>query len=82
MRFFVTKKKMRQISREQHDQALAEFVQMLRKKDKIYLEPVTLVGDNQNIQNCMFISNFKNQSGLYIVSNKKKEEGDEGGEEE
>ena len=45
----------RLIRREAHDEAIVEIIELLRKKDKIFLEPVTIVGSNQTITNCVFL---------------------------
>ena len=51
----VTKKKMREINRNAENQALYTLITMLKDKDKIFLETVTLHGDNQTITNCAFL---------------------------
>jgi hypothetical protein len=51
----VTKKGMAQIESNAKNQAIIELVELFKKKDKIFIEPVTLIGDNQNISNCAFL---------------------------
>lgn len=51
----VTKKRLREIERVAEDRAVAQLVALLRRKDRIYLEPVTLVGHNSTIQDCAFL---------------------------
>ena len=51
----VTKKKMREMNQNARNQALYTLITMLKDKDKIFLETVTLYGDNQTITNCAFL---------------------------
>jgi len=55
----VTKKKLEKVKQDAKSQAFAEamveLVALLRHKDRIYLEPVTLVGHSQTVQNCAFL---------------------------
>ena len=51
---FIRKKKFESKLRDAKSEALWEFVNLLRTKDKIYLEPLTLVGDGHSIGNCAF----------------------------
>jgi len=51
---FIRKKKLERKLRDAKSEALWEFVNLLRTKDKVYLEPLTLVGDGHSIGNCVF----------------------------
>jgi hypothetical protein len=51
----VTKKQLAEIEWMAKNKAVADLVELLRKKDKIFIEPVTLVGDNQVIRDCVFL---------------------------
>lgn len=51
----VTKKGLERIEQNAKNHAIAELVALLRQKDKIYLEPVTLVGDGQVVRDCVFL---------------------------
>lgn len=57
--FFITRKKYEQriaeIDTKSQADAIKKLVDLLRNSDKIYLEPVTLIGDNQTIRNCTFL---------------------------
>jgi hypothetical protein len=44
-----------------------KMVWLLRQKDKIYLDPLTLWGDNQTVTNCAFFGN----PGMNIRNNAK-----------
>jgi hypothetical protein len=56
----VTKKELEKIESIAKNKAMAELIELLRKKDKIILEPMTLVGDHQIVKDCVFFSNDKN----------------------
>ena len=51
----VTKKGFREIETAANNKAVSELVTLLRKKDKIILEPMTLFGDGQQITDCVFL---------------------------
>jgi len=55
----VTKKRLARIKRDAKSEAFAEavveLVALLRRKDRIYLEPVTLIGDGLTIRDCVFL---------------------------
>jgi len=51
----LTKSQLHEIKTNAQDRAVADLVSLLRKSDKIFLEPVTLIGDNQIIQYCTFL---------------------------
>lgn len=55
----VTRKGLEKIKQDAKSQAFAEamveLVALLRCKDRIYLEPVTLVGHSQTVQDCAFL---------------------------
>ena len=51
----VTKKRLQEIEQAVADRAMAQLVELLRHKDRIYLEPVTLVGHSQIVQDCAFL---------------------------
>lgn len=51
----LTKRGLAEIKRNAKNQAVVDLIALLKQKDKIYIEPVTLVGDNQTIGNCAFI---------------------------
>ena len=51
----VTKKKLREMEHIAKNQALCDLIALLKKSDKIFLEPVVLNGDNQEISNCVFL---------------------------
>jgi hypothetical protein len=61
----ITKKKLNEIERNAQNKAIAELVNLLRKKDKIYLEPVTMNGDNQTISDCIFFAVSGNALTIY-----------------
>lgn len=48
------------------DRALSRLVELLSKKDNIYLETVTLEGDGQNIENNVFLGPCSGSPGLVI----------------
>ena len=50
-----TKRRYRQELQRAEDRALSRLVSLLQKKDSIYLEPVTLVGNGQTITDCVFL---------------------------
>jgi len=50
-----TKRGLEAIEIAAHNAAVSHLVDLLRQSDKVHLEPVTLVGDNQVITNCMFL---------------------------
>ncbi len=50
----VTKKKLAQIKSDAEDKALSNLVELLKKKDKIFVEPVTMFGDHQKVTDCVF----------------------------
>jgi len=62
----VTKSGLVRIEQNARNQALADLVELLREKDKIYLEPVTIVGDGQTIQDCVFLG-MSNESAALII---------------
>ena len=51
---FIRKKKFESKLKDAKSEALWEFVNLLRTKDKVYLESLTLVGDGHSIGNCAF----------------------------
>ena len=51
----VTRRGLGRIRARAYNDALGDIVAMLRNRDAIYLEPVTLVGDYATIQNCAFL---------------------------
>jgi len=57
-----TKKHHQRELRQAEDRALSGLVELLRKKDSIYLEPVTLIGDGQVITDCVFLG------GMEVIS--------------
>jgi hypothetical protein len=59
----VNKKKLEEIKASAKGDAFIELMNILRNKDKIFLDPVTLVGNNQTITNSVF---FGNPVGLSI----------------
>lgn len=62
----VTKKMFAEIERNAKNKAIAEIVELLRKKDKIILEPMTLIGDHQTITECVFFGNESKDAALII----------------
>jgi hypothetical protein len=46
---------MAKITVDAEHKAVGDVVALLRKKDKIYLEPVTMVGDGQIISESVFL---------------------------
>ena len=65
-----TKRRYRQELQRAEDRALSRLVSLLQKKDSIYLEPVTLVGNGQTITDCVFLGS----PGMNIVSTYKKDD--------
>ena len=59
----VTEKKLREMKQIAKNQALHDLIVLLRDADKVFLEPVILNGDNQEVSNCVFLS-----CGLTITS--------------
>jgi len=51
----VTKKQLLKIESAARAEAIADLVTILKNKDRIFLAPVTLVGDNQAITDCAFL---------------------------
>jgi len=51
---------------------LWEFVELLRTKDKVYLNKVNMKGDNQTMKNCVFFGHPDNESCLHIYTPRKK----------
>jgi len=55
----VTKRGLEKIRQDAKSEAFAEavveLVALLQRKDRIYLEPVTLVGNSQIVQDCAFL---------------------------
>ena len=47
-------RQMRKWKAEEFTKAVAHVRATVAKSDKVYMEPVTLVGDNQTIENCTF----------------------------
>jgi hypothetical protein len=66
----VTKSRLAQIKIEAEIKAVYDLVALLKKKDKIFVEPVTLVGDKQKITNCAFLVTRKNGCGIRITTTK------------
>jgi len=48
--------------RDAKHEGLYEVVELLKKKDKIYLAPVNLKGDGHVISDCVFFGDGKNPS--------------------
>jgi len=60
---------LREIKQQKYDEALRDIVQLLLKKNKIYLSPVRIKnGRNMTIQDCVFFG-LGNNTCLYIDSN-------------
>jgi hypothetical protein len=59
----LTKKGLEKLEGEAFSRAVSELVGLLRKKDKIFLEPMTMVGDHQTVTNCAFLGN-----GYLVIS--------------
>lgn len=51
----VTRKGLEKIKQDAENQAIVDLIALLQRKDRIYLEPVTLVGNDQMIQDCVFL---------------------------
>jgi len=51
----ITQKQLAEINRSAYNEALANIIALLRNKDNIYLEPVTMEGSGQTITNCAFL---------------------------
>jgi len=68
----LTKKKYQISLKEAHEEgerhAMVKLVELLRQKDKIYLEPVTIIGSHEIVQNCAFLSTGSKAALLTIVS--------------
>jgi hypothetical protein len=62
----VTKKGFEEIREKAERKAIADMVELLLKKDKIFLEPVILFGDNQNVNECVFFGNDKKDPCLEL----------------
>lgn len=60
----VTKKGFEKIKQDAQNKSLADLVELLLKKDRIFVEPLTLIGDYQTIRDCVFLS------GGIVVKNK------------
>jgi len=59
----ITKQGLEKLEAAAKNQALADLIDLLRKADRIVLEPMTLVGDNQTIAHNVFLG-----TGLTIKS--------------
>lgn len=44
----------REIREEEYNKALKDVMELLTSKDKIYTEPVTIIGDNALVKDCLF----------------------------
>lgn len=64
----VTKNKLDKIKKQAKEQAISELVQLLLKKDKIYLEPVVINGGGARISDCVFFAVGEGKSALTINS--------------
>ena len=51
----VTKRGLEKIKTEEYNKVLADVIELLRKKDKIILEPMAISGDGATIQNNLFL---------------------------
>jgi len=51
----LTKRGLAEIKNNAKNQAVVDLIALLKQKDKIYIEPITLIGDNQTLENCAFI---------------------------
>ena len=72
----IRKKRLEQLLRSRHEdgkrEGLWEIVGLLKKKDKIYLEPLTIAGDNQHICMCAFFGTGK-ETGMLVLKSKSTE---------
>lgn len=50
----VTKRRLQQMRQEVKNEVIVEIVQLLRKADRIFLEPVTINAANATIKDCVF----------------------------
>jgi len=51
----LTKKRFAEVERCAEAKALYDLIGLLRKADRIFLEPVILNGDNQIVSDCVFL---------------------------
>ena len=49
-------------------EGLWEIVGLLKKKDKIYLEPITMIGDNQTLSDSVIFGNDRGDSAITVIS--------------
>ena len=74
---FIRKKKfLAKIEKAKSDgrtQGLYDFVDLLKTKDKVYLDGVVMHGDGHTIENCAFFANEKTGIGVNIRAEKTKD---------
>jgi hypothetical protein len=68
----VTRKEYNKIESEATTKAIHALVELLSKKDRIFIGPTTLVGSNQLITNCAFIASDGDTVCLTIEPEEKK----------